>query len=117
MRGNRVNLKNVPLGAWIFASVAVLGALGALVALSVSGADTADYWRFLNFAWNGFQLLAVSGGVVYAGAAARNSEKAAGALNGELDARIKAGGKAGALEALAEQRTADTEPGGELRRE
>ena len=91
MRGNRVNLKNVPIGAWVFASVAVLGALGALVFLSASGADTSDYWRFLNFAWNGFQLLAVSGGVVYAGAAARNSEKAVEQTNGTLDARIQDG--------------------------
>jgi hypothetical protein len=112
MRGNRVNLKNVPLGAWIFVSVAVLGALGALVVLSVSGADTADYWRFLNFAWNGLQLLAVSGGVVYAGAAARNSQQAVEQTNGSLDARIQAG----VQKALEVQRAQDTEPGGELRR-
>jgi hypothetical protein len=107
-----VNLKNVPLGAWIFASIAVLGALGALVALSLSGADTADYWRFLNFAWNGFQILAVSGGVVYAGAAARNSEKAAEQTNGTLDARIQEGVR----KALDAQRAEDVAPGGELRR-
>lgn len=112
MKGNRVDLKNVPLGAWVFASVAVLGALGALVFLSATGADTSDYWRFLNFAWNGLQLLAVSGGVVYAGAAARNSQQAVQQTNGSLDARIQAGVQA----ALDAQRAADTEPGGELRR-
>jgi peptidoglycan/LPS O-acetylase OafA/YrhL len=107
MRGNRVNLKNVPAGAWIFASVAVLGGLGALVALSLAHADTTDYWRFLNFAWNGFQLLAVSGGVVYAGAAARNSEKAVHQTNGLLDGerkKIALDAAAAALEAYkAEQ--------------
>jgi hypothetical protein len=112
VRGNRVNLKNVPLGAWIFASVAVAGALAALVVLSVSDADTTEYWRFLNFAWNGFQILAVSGGVVYAGAAARNSEKAAEQTNGTLDGRIQAA----VTSALTAQRAEDVQPGGELRR-
>lgn len=112
MRGNRVNLKNVPIGAWVFASVAVIGALGALVALSISGASTTDYWRFLNFAWNGLLLLATSGGVVYAGAAARNSEKAVQQTNGSLDARIQDN----VQRALDVQRAADVQPGGELRR-
>jgi hypothetical protein len=106
-----VNLKNVPVGAWVFASVAVAGALAALVALSISGADTTEYWRFLNFAWNGFQLLAVSGGVVYAGAAARNSQQAAEQTNGALDSRITQAVTA----ALEAQRAEDTGPGGILR--
>lgn len=89
MRGNRVNLKNVPLGAWILAAVAVVGAFAALCVLSATGASTTDYWRLLNFMWNGLQLLAVGGGVVYAGAAARNSQTAAEQTNGILDAERK----------------------------
>jgi hypothetical protein len=89
MGGNRVNLKNVPIGAWVFASIAVLGALGALVVLNLGHADTTDYWRFLNFAWNGFQLLAGTGAVVYAGAAARNSQKAVQQTNGLLEEERK----------------------------
>jgi hypothetical protein len=112
VRGNRVNLKNVPVGAWIFASVALLGALTALVVLGVSGADTTEYWRFLNFAWNGFQILAMSGTVVYAGAAARNSQQAAEQTNGALDDRITDAVRT----ALDAQRAEDIAPGGELRR-
>lgn len=89
MRGNRVDLKNVPLGAWVFASITVLGMLGALVTLSVSGADTTQFWRLLNVAGNLAGILAGTGSVVYAGAAARNSQAAVQQTNGNLDARIQ----------------------------
>jgi hypothetical protein len=85
-KGNAVNLKNVPTGAWIFASVAVLGALGALVVLQVSGQDTTNYWRLLNFAWNGLLLVATGGSVIYSGAAAKNSQDAKEQTNGLLTA-------------------------------
>lgn len=85
MRGNRVKLSNVPLGAWIFASVALLGGLAAVVVLSLSHADTTDTFRFLNLAWNAVQIVATGGAVVYAGAAARNSQDAAEQTNGLLD--------------------------------
>lgn len=91
MRGNRVDLKNVPLGAWIFASVTVLGLLGGLVILNVSGTSTAEFWRFLNVLSNFVGILAGTGSVVYAGAAARNSQRAVEQTNGNLDARIEAG--------------------------
>jgi hypothetical protein len=82
MGRNSVDLKNVPVGAWVFASVAVAGAFAALVVLNLSGADSTDYWRLLNFLWNGLQLLAVGGTALYAGAAAKNSQKAVEQTNG-----------------------------------
>lgn len=110
MRGNRVDLKNVPIGAWIFASVTVAGALAALVALNISGQDTTDYWRFLNFAFNGLMLLAGSGSLVYAGAAARNSQKAVEQTNGVMAADRAAIAEDAAAKAVAAYRA-----GGPLR--
>lgn len=89
MRGNRVDLKNVPLGAWIFASITVLGLLAGMVILNVSGAGTTDFWRLLNLLGNLAGVLAGTGSLVYAGAAARNSQAAVQQTNGNLDARIQ----------------------------
>jgi hypothetical protein len=89
MKGERVDLKNVPTGAWIFASTAVIAILGGLVVLSVSHTSTTDFWRLLNLLFNLAGVVAGSGGLVYAGAAARNSQAAAQRLNGGLDARIR----------------------------
>lgn len=112
MRGNRVNLKNVPTGAWVFASIALVGIFAAYVVAPLTGANGADLRSLINQILNVGTLLAVGGGAVYSGAAARNSEKAAEQTNGTLDARIQEGVRA----ALDAQRAADTQPGGELRR-
>jgi hypothetical protein len=84
MRGNRVDLRNVPIGAWVFASVALLSVIGGLVVLDLTGANTADFWRLLNLIFNAVGILSGTGSLVYAGAAARNSQKAAEQTNGVL---------------------------------
>lgn len=89
MRGNRVDLKNVPLGAWVFASITVVGLIAGVVILNVSGAGTTDFWRLLNLLGNLAGVLAGTGSLVYAGAAARNSQAAVQQTNGNLDARIE----------------------------
>lgn len=112
MKGNRVNLKNVPTGAWVFASIAVVAIFAAYVVTPLTGADGTELRSLINQILNVGTLLAVGGGAVYSGAAARNSEKAAEQTNGTLDARITEG----VARALDAQRATDTEPGGELRR-
>lgn len=105
-------MKNVPLGAWIFASVAVVAVLGAFVVLGVTGADTSELrWVVLAILNAGGGLASV-GGIVYSGSAARSAHQAAEQTNGALDDRIADG----VLKALAAQRAADVAPGGEFRR-
>ena len=107
-----VTLKNVPLGAWIFATAAILALVAGFVVLAVNGSDTSELrWLVLTLLNVGGGAASV-GGLVYSGAAARNAQVAAEQTNGALDARIEAG----AIRALELQRAADTAPGGELRR-
>jgi hypothetical protein len=84
MRGNRVDLKNVPIGAWVFASAALFSVVGGLVVLNLSGANTDDFWRLLNLIFNTVGVVSGTGSLVYAGAAARNSQKAVEQTNGVL---------------------------------
>jgi len=110
MRG--VSLKNVPLGAWIFATAAVVALVAGFVTLAINGSDSAELrWLVLTLLNVGGGAASV-GGLVYSGAAARNAQVAAEQTNGALDARILAG----AAKALEMQRAADIVPGGELRR-
>jgi hypothetical protein len=106
-------MKNVPLGAWIFASVALVAVLAAFVVLGITGTDTAELrWLILTILNAGAGLASV-GGIVYSGAAAKSAHQAAEQTNGQLDDRI-ATAVAGALQL---QRAADVAPGGEFRRE
>lgn len=90
MRGNAVNLKNVPTGAWIFASVALLAMFGSIVAVSITGHDSSDVrWLILGLLNLGGILTGVSS-TVYAGAAAKNAQDAKEQTNGQLDDRIHA---------------------------
>jgi hypothetical protein len=105
-------MKNVPTAAWVCITVAFLAVTTAFVVLAAIGADATEFRGFLNVVANLGMLVLGGGSVVYAGAAAKSSQQAAQQTNGGLEARIKSA----ALAALAEQRAADTEPGGELRR-
>jgi hypothetical protein len=88
MRG-KVDLKNVPTGAWVFASTAVVALVAGFVLLTINGADTAELrWLVLTLLNVGGGAASI-GGLVYAGAAARNSQVAAQQTNGDLDNRIK----------------------------
>lgn len=107
-----VALKNVPTAAWVCLTLAFLGVLAALVVLSVTGTPADELWTLLNRVANFGGLLLGGGSVVYAGAAARNSQQAAEQTNGALDERIEAG----VQRALTAQRAADVAPGGELHR-
>lgn len=105
-------MKNVPIGAWIFATVALVALVAGFVLLTINGADTAELrWLVLTLLNVGGGAASV-GGLVYSGAAARNAQVAAEQTNGALDGRIQAG----VMRALEEQRAADVAPGGELRR-
>lgn len=113
IRGNRVDLSKVPMGAWIFATAAVLALVGGFVVLAVNGSDSSELrWLVLTLLNVGGGAASV-GGLVYAGAAARNSQVAAEQTNGALDARIQQGVE----RALTVQRADDTAPGGLLERE
>jgi hypothetical protein len=105
-------MKNVPTAAWVCLTVAFLGLLGSLVALSIAGAPADELWLLMNRISNLAGLVLGGGSVVYAGAAARNSQQAAKQTNGALDERIEAG----VQRALEAQRAADLEPGGEFNR-
>lgn len=105
-----VDLKNVPTAAWVCITLAFLGVTAAFVILAVTGADAAEFRGFLNIFANLGGLLLGGGSVVYAGAAARNSQRTVEQTNGALDARIEAGVRA----ALEAQRADDVQPGGVL---
>jgi hypothetical protein len=102
MRGNRVNLKNVPLGAWIFASVAVVTIVAAYVIMPLTGADPAQLRSLINQVLNIGTLVAAGGTAIYSGAAARNSEKTVEQTNGVLDAERTAIAQEAATQAVAE---------------
>lgn len=89
MGANRVNLKNVPIGAWILLSTGFVSMVAAIVILSVNGSDTTEFYRFLNQAGNWVGILLGGGGMVYGAAAARNAQQAAEQTNGTLDDRIE----------------------------
>jgi hypothetical protein len=105
-------MKSVPVAAWVCLTVAFLSVVTAFVVLAVTGADAAEFRGFLNIFANLAGIMLGGGSVVYAGAAARNSQRAVEQTNGALDSRIEAGVRA----ALEQQRAADLLPGGELRR-
>ena len=100
---NGVSMKNVPTAAWVCLTVAFLAVTTAFVVLAAIGADAAEFRGFLNVVANLGMLLLGGGSVVYAGAAARNSQQAAEQTNGQLDARIRAN----VTEALNTQRADD----------
>lgn len=105
-------MKNVPLGAWVFASVALVAVLAAFVVLAVTGSDSSELrWVILTILNVGGSVGSI-GGIVYSGAAARSSHRAAEQTNGALDERIAAG----VAQALSAQRAVDVAPGGEFRR-
>lgn len=82
-------MKNVPLGAWIFASVALVAVIGGFVTMGVTGADTAELrWLVLTILNAGAGLASV-GGIVYSGAAARNAKTAVEQTNGKHDAELQ----------------------------
>lgn len=82
MGGNRVNLKNVPTGAWIFASVALVAAFASIVVLSVNGKDTSEIRWLILAILNAGGILTGVASTVYAGAAAKNAQDAAEQTNG-----------------------------------
>lgn len=87
-------------------TVAFVAVVGAFMFLSATGADSTEFWAFLNRLWNLLSVVLAGGSLAYAGQAAKQT-------NGGLDARIEEA----ARKALDKQRATDIEPGGELRRE
>jgi small-conductance mechanosensitive channel len=97
-----VSLKNVPTGAWVFATVAVVALVAGFVVLAVNGAETSELrWLVLTLLNVGGGAASI-GGLVYAGAAARSSQTAADRVNGGLDQRIRDGALDAARQALVE---------------
>ena len=86
MRGNRVNLKNVPTGGWVFMTVAFLAVIAAYVVMPLTGADGSDLRSLINQLINLGTLVAAGGSVVYSSAAAKNAQDAKEQTNGLLDA-------------------------------
>lgn len=111
MRGNKaVDLRNVPIGAWIFASVATVAVIGSFVVMGINGADTAELrWVVLTVLNLGGGLASV-GGVVYSGAAARNAEVAVKQTNGLHDEERTAIAIDAARAAVAEYAAAGKAP-------
>lgn len=101
MRGNRVKLGVVPLGAWIFASVALVAVLGSFVILSVTGSDSSQVRWVILALLNGAGILTGVSGTVYAGAAAKNAQDTKEQTNGMLDAERTAIAEAAAQQAVA----------------
>lgn len=82
-------MKNVPAGAWVFASVAFLGVLASFVTMGITGTDTAELrWVILTII-NATSGLATVGTALYGGAAARNAKTAAEQTNGKHDAELQ----------------------------
>lgn len=82
-------MKNVPIGAWVFASVAVVAVLGSFVAMGIAGGDTAELrWVVLTILNAGAGLASV-GGIVYSGAAARSAQTAVEQTNGKSDRELQ----------------------------
>ncbi len=82
-------MKNVPLGAWIFASVALVAVVSGFVVLAVTGSDTAELrWVVLTILNAGAGLASV-GGIVYSGAAARSAQTAVEQTNGKHDTELQ----------------------------
>jgi hypothetical protein len=82
-------MKNVPLGAWVFASIALVSVLGAFVVLAVTGSDSSELrWVILTIL-NAGASLATVGGTVYSGAAARNAQTAVQQTNGKHDEELQ----------------------------
>lgn len=105
MRGSKaVDLRNVPIGAWVFASVAVVSLVGGFAVMGVVGADTSELrWLVLTVLNIGGGLASV-GSVVYSGAAARSSQVAVQQTNGLHDEEREAIAAAAARAAVAEFR-------------
>jgi hypothetical protein len=81
-------MRNVPLGAWIFASVALLGLLASVVVLAVTGSDTSELrWLILTIL-NATTTFASIGGAIYGGSAAVKANQAAEQTNGHLEDRL-----------------------------
>lgn len=109
MRGNRVNLKNVPVGAWVFLSTGLVAVIAAYVVMPLTGADAADLRSFINQLINLGTLVAAGGSVVYAGAAAKNAQDTKEQTNGLLDDERRQIAQDAAAEAL---KAAGYKPGG-----
>jgi hypothetical protein len=112
MRGNRVNLKNVPTGAWVFASVGLVSVLGALVVLTIAGADTADIRWVILAILNAGGGLATVGNIVYSGAAAKNAQQTVEQTNGVQASERQAIANAAAVRALTLHTAATTKQDG-----
>lgn len=84
-------MRNVPTGAWIFASVTVLGLLASFVVLGVTGGDTAELRLTILTLLNAVGAIGSVGGVIYSGSSAVKANQAAEQTNGALEQRIADG--------------------------
>ncbi len=81
-------MRNVPVGAWVFASVALLGLLASFVVLSITGSDSSELrWLILTIL-NATTTFASIGGAIYGGSAAVKANQAADQTNGQLEQRM-----------------------------
>src|ERR1700755_3349063 len=101
MRGNRVSLKNVPTGAWIFATAALVVSFASVVILSVFGKDTSDVRWLILALLNASGTLTGIASTVYSGAAAKNAQQAVEQTNGVQATERQAIANAAALRAVA----------------
>jgi len=84
-------LKNAPNSVIWAVALCFIGVVGAFVALSIAGADTADFRAFLNTVMNLVTVILSGGALLAAGAAAKSSANAEEQTNGSLDKRIEHG--------------------------
>jgi hypothetical protein len=94
-------------------TLVVLAFIAGYTVLGATGRDSAELSRFVNTLLNAAGLVFSGVGGIAGIAGFLKARQAAEQTNGGLDERIVAGARV----ALAEQRTADVAPGGELRRE
>lgn len=88
MRGFVVNKAPNPVLVGAI-TVVILSVLGCLTFLVWLGKDTASVFQMVNLLIGALSTFSAAGAMVYAGAAARQSDKAVEQTNGQLDERIK----------------------------
>lgn len=103
MRGNRVNLKNVPTGAWVTMCVAIVSVVAAYVVMPLTGADGTELRSLINQLINLGTLIAAGGSVIYSGAAAKNAQDAKDQTVGKSTARDRAIAETAARAVLEQQ--------------
>lgn len=82
-------MKEVPAVVWVCLTVVFLGVITAFVVLSLQGANSEDFSRFINSVLNVGGLLVGGGAAAFSASAAVSAKKAQTQTNGDMDKRIE----------------------------